>query len=99
MQSIRLATRAAPRASRALATAAQHPLPASAQHASAASPSGTPVSLSNIEAQWERLSVEEQAQVHAQLEEVQKKDWKSLSIDEKKAGACCSERSGAHSAC
>lgn len=39
---------------------------------------------------WERLSADEQLAVHQQLEELQKKDWKSLSIDEKKAGASLS---------
>ncbi|EKM55091.1 uncharacterized protein PHACADRAFT_255463 [Phanerochaete carnosa HHB-10118-sp] len=43
------------------------------------------IPLSNVEAQWERLSSEEQLAVHQQLEEVQKRDWKMLSIDEKKA--------------
>lgn len=47
----------------------------------------TPIPLSNVEAQWERLSTEEQMSVHQQLETLQKKDWKELSIDEKKAGA------------
>ena len=45
------------------------------------------IPLSNVEAQWERLSSEEQLAVHQQLEEIQKRDWKTLSIDEKKAGA------------
>lgn len=44
------------------------------------------IPLSNVEAQWEKLSKTEQASVHQQLEELQKRDWKSLSIDEKKAG-------------
>ena len=39
---------------------------------------------------WERLSADEQLVIHQQLEELQKKDWKSLSIDEKKAGECAS---------
>ncbi|KIP08854.1 hypothetical protein PHLGIDRAFT_87511 [Phlebiopsis gigantea 11061_1 CR5-6] len=43
------------------------------------------IPLSNVEAQWERLSSEEQLAVHQQLEEIQKKDWKTISIDEKKA--------------
>ncbi len=43
--------------------------------------------LSNVEAQWEKLSKEEQVGLHRQLEELQKKDWKTLSIDEKRAGA------------
>ena len=33
------------------------------------------------------MTGEEKATVHEQLEELQKKDWKVLSIDEKKAGA------------
>ena len=44
------------------------------------------IPLSNVEAQWENLSQQEQLTVHQQLEELQKKDWKSLSLDEKKAG-------------
>ncbi|QRW03825.1 cytochrome C oxidase polypeptide IV [Ceratobasidium sp. AG-Ba] len=31
------------------------------------------------------LSAEEQVEVHRELEELQKRDWKTLSIDEKKA--------------
>ncbi|KAF8329846.1 cytochrome c oxidase subunit IV-domain-containing protein [Cantharellus anzutake] len=41
--------------------------------------------LANVEAQWEKLSKEEQLDVYRQLEELQKRDWKTLSIDEKKA--------------
>lgn len=58
-------------------------------HASAASPassSSAVIPLSNVEAQWEQLSANEQLAVHQQLEEIQKKDWKTLSLDEKKAG-------------
>jgi cytochrome c oxidase subunit 4 len=44
------------------------------------------IPLSNVEAQWEKLSKEDQLTVHEQLEALQKKDWKTLSIDEKKAG-------------
>ncbi|KAF8552895.1 cytochrome c oxidase subunit IV [Imleria badia] len=43
------------------------------------------IPLSNVEAQWEKLSKSDQATVQRQLEDVQKKDWKSLSLDEKKA--------------
>jgi len=43
------------------------------------------IPLSNVEAQWEKLSADEQLTVHQQLEEIQKKDWKTLSLDEKKA--------------
>jgi cytochrome c oxidase subunit 4 len=44
------------------------------------------IPLSNVEAQWATLSTEEQAIVHQQLAELQKRDWRSLSRDEKKAG-------------
>ncbi|KAH9928573.1 cytochrome c oxidase subunit IV [Epithele typhae] len=83
MQALRLArTRlpARPSSSRALSAAAASP---SAAHASASSPAAIP--LSNVEAMWVRLSEDEQATIHAQLEEIQKKDWKTLSVDEKKA--------------
>jgi len=43
------------------------------------------IPLSNVEAQWEKLSTDEQLTVHQQLEEIQKKDWKTLSLTEKKA--------------
>ncbi len=39
-----------------------------------------------IEARWKDLAKEEQYAVFRQLEELQKKDWKELSVDEKKAG-------------
>ena len=42
--------------------------------------------LANIEASWKDLATEEQYQVYQQLGELQKKDWKELSLDEKKAG-------------
>jgi len=42
--------------------------------------------LPNIEARWKSLSMEQQYGVFRQLEEIQRKDWKDLSIDEKKAG-------------
>ena len=45
------------------------------------------IPLSNVEAQWAKLTTEEKMTLHEQLEELQKKDWKELSIDEKKAGA------------
>lgn len=87
MQALRLARPRLPLrpASRAFAAAAAsaHSTPtASSASASAVIP------LSNVEAMWERLSADEQVVVHQQLEELQKKDWKTLSIDEKKAGAC-----------
>lgn len=42
--------------------------------------------LANIEASWKSLPAEEQYEVYQQLEELQKKDWKELTVDEKKAG-------------
>lgn len=42
--------------------------------------------LGNIEASWKDLSAEEQHEVHQRLRELQQKDWKELSLDEKKAG-------------
>jgi cytochrome c oxidase subunit 4 len=42
--------------------------------------------LANIEASWKDLPAEEQYEVYQRLGELQKKDWKELSVDEKKAG-------------
>ncbi|KAJ6516423.1 COX4, subunit IV of cytochrome c oxidase [Mycena sanguinolenta] len=70
---------------RCLATAtAGH---AHAAHAPAAEPKRTvaAIPLSNIEAQWALLSPDEKSSVAEQLEELQKRDWKLLSSDEKKA--------------
>ncbi|KAH8117275.1 cysteine proteinase [Phellopilus nigrolimitatus] len=67
---------------RCLATAAAHPDGISSASSSSSS---TVIPLSNVEAQWEKLSSDEQLSVHQQLEQLQKKDWKTLSIDEKKA--------------
>lgn len=57
-------------------------------HTSAAS---SVIPVSNIEAQWETLNNKEQTEVYEQLLEAQKRDWKTLSIDEKKAGKCLSK--------
>lgn len=46
--------------------------------------------LSNIEAHWSKLPAAEQYEVFQALEEAQKKDWKQLTTDEKKAGECSS---------
>lgn len=48
--------------------------------------------LANIEASWSSLPASEQAEVYQALEEVQKKDWKELTVDEKKAGEYNSRR-------
>jgi len=42
-------------------------------------------SLSNIEASWKSLAPGEQEGVFKHLEELQKKDWKELTVDQKKA--------------
>lgn len=80
---LRLARHPAPlrRSVRCLATTATPPHPAS----STVSPSNI-IPLSNVEAQWELMTGDEQVLVHQQLEQLQKKDWKELSLDEKKAG-------------
>ncbi|ORY44277.1 cytochrome c oxidase subunit IV-domain-containing protein [Leucosporidium creatinivorum] len=49
------------------------------------STSPSAVSLSNIEASWKSLTPAEQESTFKALEELQKKDWKELSLDEKKA--------------
>lgn len=68
---------------RCMATAASHV-------SASASPSSTPkqsvIPLGNVEAQWANLNQDDKSLVIEQLEELQKKDWKQLSIDEKKAG-------------
>ncbi|KAG7442516.1 COX4, subunit IV of cytochrome c oxidase [Guyanagaster necrorhizus] len=45
----------------------------------------TAIPLGRVEALWDTISVEEKAALRSQLAEIQKKDWKQLSIDEKKA--------------
>jgi cytochrome c oxidase subunit 4 len=47
------------------------------------------VVVPNIEARWAKMSKEEQYGVYRQLEEIQRKDWKELSLDEKKACEYC----------
>lgn len=46
----------------------------------------TAIPLGRVEALWDTISIEEKAALRSQLAEVQKKDWKQLSIEEKKAG-------------
>ncbi|KAG8217996.1 COX4, subunit IV of cytochrome c oxidase [Butyriboletus roseoflavus] len=82
MQVLRLTRPTHRLALRHLATTAPS---ASTSTASASSSSLSPIPLSNVEAQWEKLSKTDQATVQRQLEEIQKQDWKSLSVDEKKA--------------
>jgi cytochrome c oxidase subunit 4 len=79
LRSVRLARRT-------LATAAAAP-----PHAHVPPPSASravPIPLANLEAQWERMAQADQVVVYEQLEELQKKSWKDLSLAEKKAGAC-----------
>jgi len=94
MQALRLARTATLRPAlaqaaqrRCLATAtASHVDVGSSSASSASSGPVAPIPVSNIEAQWERLSSEEKLSVHEQLEVLQQKDWTQLSLDEKKAG-------------
>lgn len=44
--------------------------------------------IPNIEARWPDMSRVEQYAVYKQLEEVQRKDWTELTLNEKKAGEC-----------
>ncbi|EMD38107.1 hypothetical protein CERSUDRAFT_82331 [Gelatoporia subvermispora B] len=86
MQALRLARpRALPRPFLARSLTAASPAHATAAAASAPAHVEPVIPLSNVEAQWQRLSTDEQLAVHQQLEELQKKDWKTLSLDEKKA--------------
>jgi hypothetical protein len=73
---------------RGLTTAAAHP-PHAAPSSSHVTASTSAIPLSNVEAQWATLNPTEQTAVHQQLEELQRKDWKSLSLAEKKAGMSC----------
>ncbi len=98
-----LRTVAAPRALPRLALAARWASSAAAPQSGSGSGSGsgsTPLTvthstnnasgalLGNIEATWKSLSPAEQSEVFQKLEQVQKRDWKELSVDEKKAGEC-----------
>lgn len=51
---------------------------------------GTPflIPLSNVEAQWDKLSKQDKVTTALQLEELQKKDWKELTLQEKRASMC-----------
>lgn len=42
--------------------------------------------LPNIESHWAKLSNEQQYSVYKQLEEIQRKDWHDLTINEQKGG-------------
>ncbi|KAJ3997220.1 cytochrome c oxidase subunit IV family [Lentinula boryana] len=89
---LRLARYSAPLRSatsvRCLATTANpsHVASASSASSSSSSSKASIIPLSNVEAQWEKMSSEEKSTAHEQLEEIMKKDWKQLSLDEKKAG-------------
>ncbi|XP_006456398.1 COX4 subunit IV of cytochrome c oxidase [Agaricus bisporus var. bisporus H97] len=79
---VRLARQRAPASlHRSIATTVSAPT----TYSSSSSPSVSPVPISNVEASWTKLSPEERASVHQQLETIQQKDWKELSVDEKKA--------------
>jgi cytochrome c oxidase subunit 4 len=91
MQALRLARSSALKSAaqrRCLTTATANHVDAAASSSTATSSRVAPIPLSNIEAQWARMTNDEKASVHEQLELVQQKDWKTLSLDEKKAGEC-----------
>ena len=86
----RIATRPARRCL-TTATANHAEVASSSSSSSSSAPSITasrvaPVPLSNVEALWAKLNGDEKLAVHEQLEALQLKDWKTLSVDEKKAG-------------
>lgn len=86
MQALRLARpRVSLRAVSGVRTIAASANSSAAHAAPQTTTASSVIPLSNVEAQWERLSSQEQLAVHQQLEEIQKRDWKTLSIDEKKA--------------
>ncbi|KAF8171644.1 cytochrome c oxidase subunit IV-domain-containing protein [Pholiota molesta] len=88
MQALRLARSSALKSAaqrRCLTTATANHVDAAASSSTATSSRVAPIPLSNIEAQWARMTNDEKASVHEQLELVQQKDWKTLSLDEKKA--------------
>ena len=93
MQALRLARTSALRPvlvaqRRCLATAtANHVDVGSATATAASSTHVSPIPLSNVEAHWEKLNSEQKVTLHEQLELLQRKDWKELSLDEQKAGA------------
>ncbi|KIM36440.1 hypothetical protein M413DRAFT_449151 [Hebeloma cylindrosporum] len=70
---------------RCLATATANHVDVPAGASAQSSTRVAPIPLSNVEAHWERLSNDEKVALHEQLELVQQKDWKELSLDEKKA--------------
>jgi len=63
--------------------------PAHVAGATSAPASVTPktanIPLNNIEQHWSKLSEDEQSTLYDELQELQKKDWKQLTLDEKKA--------------
>jgi cytochrome c oxidase subunit 4 len=87
MQAIRLARPRAYLSSRQIARSLSAAAHTSTVTTTTSSAANAVIPLSNVEAQWEKLTAEEQLTVHQQLEELQKRDWKTLSLDEKKAGA------------
>ncbi|CAD6574250.1 MAG: Cytochrome c oxidase subunit 5A [Cyphobasidiales sp. Tagirdzhanova-0007] len=66
-------------------TVSSTPIHSTPPAAVAARQSGMP-SLGSIEASWVSLPREEQESIYSDLQELQKKDWKELSLDQKKAG-------------
>ncbi|KAK7455299.1 Cytochrome c oxidase subunit 5B, mitochondrial [Stygiomarasmius scandens] len=75
---------------RCMTTTASPAFDASASSSNAAAgstsrKSSSVIPLSNVEAQWEKMGKEDKLAVYRELEEAMKRDWKELTIDEKKA--------------
>ncbi|KAJ3197216.1 hypothetical protein HK101_005246 [Irineochytrium annulatum] len=54
----------------------------------------SPAALTQIETRWGKLPEAEQGAIADKLAAAQKGDWKSLTLDEKRAGMECSIRAG-----
>ncbi|KAK0211288.1 COX4, subunit IV of cytochrome c oxidase [Desarmillaria ectypa] len=59
--------------------------PSAADISASSSSAPTTIPLERVEALWDTISIEEKAALRSQLAEIQKKDWKQLSVEEKKA--------------
>ncbi|WVR03325.1 hypothetical protein IAU60_000316 [Kwoniella sp. DSM 27419] len=80
MSLLRLRSAVAPLSVRRYATASASPISVTSTRTNSSAPI-----LGNIEASWKTLPAEEQYEIYQQLEQLQKKDWKELTTDEKKA--------------
>ena len=50
--------------------------------------------LASIEKRWEGMPPQEQAELWMQLRDRMKVDWHQMTLQEKKAGTCCSTMNG-----